>query len=214
MATIVPRSSFAYLLRSASRVNNDITAVSSRCSTIQSSTFLLSHKRGFSTKVPASTFLHYETRQSRWNDNDAFHHINNSIYYQYMDDAINRHLLDRGIGQEYLRFIAENGIQYYRPISFPSNILVGIRVVHLGSSAVTYDVGFVDGGTTTTSQQLQEQKDKSDPDEQGMLELAARGKFVHVYVDESTGRPMPIAPKARAVLETLLVEEEELPRRK
>ena len=127
-----------------------------------------------------------------------------------MDDAINRHLLDRGIGREYPRFIAENGIQYYRPMSFPSNILVGIRVVRLGSSAVTYDVGFVDGGTTSTSQQEQKKDDDSDPDEQGILELAARGKFVHVYVNESTGRPMPIAPKARAVLETLLVEESEV----
>ena len=136
-----------------------------------------------------SSFPHYEIRQTRWNDNDGFGHINNSVYYNIMDDAINMQLLDRGIGREYPRFIAENGIQFFRPIAFPANVKVGLRVVKLGTSSVTYRVGFYKGRD----------------DE----ELAALGKFVHVYMDERTGRPVPIPEEARRVLQLLVQEEDD-----
>lgn len=105
-----------------------------------------------------------------------------------MDDAVNMHLIDRGIGRDYPRFIAENGIKFFRPIQFPSKVRVGLRVVKLGSSAVTYEVGFYD------------------EDDEANDEPAARGKFVHVYVDEKTGRPVAIPDEARKELELLAIE--------
>ena len=120
-----------------------------------------------------------------------------------MDDAINMQLIDRGLGAAYPRFIAENGIQYFRPISFPNNIKVGLRVVKLGTSAVTYDVGFF----------AEENNDKNDKEKkeqtgkQKQQKLAARGKFVHVYIDIQTGRPVTIPDEARSVLQLLQVEE-------
>ena len=144
-------------------------------------------------------FPHFEVRQTRWNDNDGFGHINNSIYYNFMDDAVNMHLIDRGIGRDFPRFIAENGIQFFRPIAFPSQVRVGLRVVKLGSSAVTYDVGFYDDDDVDGSSRQKKEKQL----------LAARGKFVHVYVDETTGRPRTIPDQARLVLQQLVVEEEQ-----
>jgi len=135
-----------------------------------------------------NNYPHYEIRQTRWNDTDGFGHVNNSVYYNYMDDAINVHLIERGIGRNYPRFIAENGIQFYKPIQFPSQVRVGLRVVKLGSSSVTYDVGFY----------ILNDDDKTDD------LLVARGKFVHVYVDESTGRPTTIPEEVRRVLQQLL----------
>jgi len=141
-----------------------------------------------STATSSNTYPHYEVRQTRWNDNDGFGHINNSIYYNFMDDAVNMQLIDRGIGRDYPRFIAENGMKFFRPMSFPCKVRVGLRVVKLGSSAVTYDVGFFEEG--------------------GNPDLVAKGKFVHVYIDESTGRPITIPEEARRVLQLLQVNEE------
>ena len=108
-----------------------------------------------------------------------------------MDDAVNMQLIDRGIGRDYPRFIAENGIRFFRPISFPARVRVGLRVEKLGSSAVTYDVGFFD------------ENDKSNESP------AAKGKFVHVYIDEETGRPVAIPKEAREVLQLLVVDDGE-----
>ena len=159
-----------------------------------------------STTTTTYSFPHYEIRQTRFNDNDTFGHINNAVYYNYMDDAVNMHLIDRGIGRAFPRFIAENGIQFYRPLSFPSHVKVGLKVVQLGSSAVTYEIGFFEephaiglNGTENTSTTTANSTDT----------LAARGKYVHVYVDETTGRPVTIPDEARQVLQTLVTEKEE-----
>ena len=116
-----------------------------------------------------------------------------------MDDANNMQLLNHGIDQKYPRFIAENGMQFFRSIAFPASVKVGLRVVQLGTSSVTYQVGFF------------ERKQQSPPgdDEDDDDTLAAQGKFVHVYVDASTGRPMPIPEEARSVLRLLIPKEDD-----
>ena len=71
-------------------------------------------------RLDATYYRHFVFRQSRWNDNvdirnvlarvflsarayrklttqDAFGHINNTIYYGFMDDAVNDHLIANGI---------------------------------------------------------------------------------------------------------------------
>ena len=158
------------------------------------------------SKETPPNFPHYELRQTRFNDNDIFGHINNATYYNYMDDAVNMQLMDRGIGRKYPRFLAENGIQFYKPIAFPSTVRVGLRVVKLGSSSVTYDIGFFDNGSTNHDAAAEENNANRDD---AATTLAARGKYVHVYIDEATGRPKPIPDKVRRVLELLIVEDQE-----
>ena len=59
----------------------------------------------------------------------------------------------------------------------------GLRVAHLGSSSVRYEVGlFAEDGEMA----------------------AACGHFVHVYVDRSTRRPVPLPMALKTVLETIL----------
>lgn len=135
-----------------------------------------------------------------------------------MDDAVNMQLMDRGIGLRYPRFLAENGIQFYRPIAFPSTVRVGLRVVQLGSSSVTYDVGFFDNGTKMNNEHdddddavVRTGEERSSMnhrhDDATTTTLAARGKYVHVYIDEATGRPKPIPDEARRVLELLIAKD-------
>lgn len=161
----------------------------------RNTTFML---HSFSTKsipLPKAEYPHFEVRQTRFNDMDIFGHLNNTIYYNLMDDAINVHLITRGIDEKFPRYIVENGMQFYKPIAFPNTVVVGIQVVKLSNKAATYDVGFYPVN-------LQE-----DPGLEPVL--AARGKFVHVYVDGETGRPVEIPTEARQILETLLVKPEE-----
>jgi acyl-CoA thioester hydrolase len=58
----------------------------------------------------------------------------------------------------------------------------GIRVARLGASSVRYEVGLFAQGEELS---------------------AARGHFVHVYVDKATRRPVPLPAALRQVLETL-----------
>ena len=58
----------------------------------------------------------------------------------------------------------------------------GLRVSHLGRSSVRYEVGLFAQGVDTT---------------------AARGHFVHVYVDREHRRPAPLPDKLKNVLEAL-----------
>jgi acyl-CoA thioester hydrolase len=67
-------------------------------------------------------------------------------------------------------------------LAFPQTIEAGIRVAHLGTSSVRYEVGLFAQGDNMT---------------------AARGHFVHVYVDRETRRPVPLPPELKTFLETL-----------
>ena len=143
--------------------------------------------RAGDTPLPAlEAFKHFERRQTRWNDCDGFGHVNNAIYYQFMDDAVNTHLLAHGVGIDRPRFVASSSMRYLRPFAFPSDVNVGLRVARLGSSSVSYEIGLFPIAAG----------DEAGP-------LAAVGTFVHVYVD-SDGRPTPIDETARGVLTTLI----------
>ena len=135
-----------------------------------------------------SAYPHAERRQTRWNDMDAFGHVNNAVYYQYFDDAVNCHLLARGVGLKHPRFVASSSCQYFRPFSYPSDVEVGLRLARLGSSSATYDIGVF----------------PLSPEDGAPGPAAAVGTWVHVYVD-SDGRPTPIPDVVRSVLNQLAV---------
>lgn len=109
-----------------------------------------------------------------------------------MDDAVNEHLIRHGIGKEAPRFVAESSCRYFEPLTYPHPVDIGLRVERVGSSSVAYAIGIFDGGVAEKA--AAEQR------------AAAAGTFVHVYVDEG-GKPTPIAPPVRTLLESLVVRE-------
>ncbi|MEZ5648824.1 MAG: thioesterase family protein [Alphaproteobacteria bacterium] len=127
---------------------------------------------------------------TRWADNDQYGHINNVTYYSYFDTAVNRHLIEvadqdpQGDGP--IGVVVETGCQFFRPISFPTVVEVGIRIVRLGTSSVTYQIGVF---------------------AEGQEALAAVGRFIHVYVDRKAFQTVPIPPTIRSALEDLYVGE-------
>ena len=120
-------------------------------------------------------YPHNHLISTRWNDNDVYGHVNNAVYYEFFDTVVNTWLIESGlliIGQsETIGLVVETGCHYFAPLEFPAPITTGLRVAHIGTSSVRYEIGIFGDAETA----------------------AARGHFVHVYVDEKTRRPAPIS---------------------
>lgn len=136
--------------------------------------------------TPRSSFAHFLAIQTRWMDNDVYGHVNNVQYYSYFDTAVNQFLIERGVldihNGEIVGFVVDSGCAYFSPLAFPDMVHVGIRVAKLGNSSVRYEIGIY-------------RNDDPSP--------CAVGHFVHVYVERSSNRPVPIPANVREVLATI-----------
>lgn len=139
-----------------------------------------------STKRQATSrarYRHLSTIETRWADNDAYGHVNNTVYYQFFDTAVNRRLVEAGaldIGNsDVIGLVVETQCTYFSSVSFPDLVTVGLKVLHLGNSSVRYEIAVF----------------RNEQDE-----ASAVGEFVHVYVDRKTNRPVPIPANVREVL--------------
>lgn len=124
---------------------------------------------------------------TRWADEDVLGHVNNVVYYSYFDTAVNAYLLD-ATGLDTRRLpavgvVAESGCSFLRSLAFPADVEAGLAVTRLGSSSVSYEIGLFQG---------------ADPGPAGL------GRFVHVYVDAVSRRPVPVPAQIRSVLEPLV----------
>jgi acyl-CoA thioester hydrolase len=135
---------------------------------------------------PREAYRAFRSITTRWMDNDVYGHVNNVVYYSWFDTAVNAYLIERGAldihGGQTIGLVIETQCNYFAPLAFPQSIEAGIRVAHMGSSSVRYEVGLF---------------------AQGEPLCAARGHFVHVYVDRLTRRPVLLPAQLRSVLETL-----------
>ncbi|MEZ0365580.1 acyl-CoA thioesterase [Mycobacterium sp. pUA109] len=132
---------------------------------------------------------------TRWADNDMFGHLNNAVYYQLFDTAINGWIntsidLDP-LATPSLGIVAESGCRYFSELRFPERLVVGLAVTRLGRSSVTYRLGVFRAG---------EELDAGEPQA-----ITALGHWVHVYVDRATRRPVPISDPIRELLATACV---------
>lgn len=130
---------------------------------------------------------------TRWADNDMFGHLNNAVYYQLFDTAINAWIhsntgLDP-ITTPALGIVAESGCRYFSELGFPDRLVVGLAVTRLGNSSVTYRLGVFRGEDRAAETQA----------------ITALGHWVHVYVDRTTRKPVPIPDAVRSVLSTACV---------
>ena len=123
---------------------------------------------------------------TRWMDNDQYGHVNNVVYYSYFDTAVNGYLIEAsGCDVRELPaigIVAETSCKFMSELSFPDTVYAGLALERLGNSSVVYRIGL-----------FRNQE----------VEPAAIGRFVHVYVDSATRRPVPIPSQVRAALQTL-----------
>jgi acyl-CoA thioester hydrolase len=129
---------------------------------------------------------------TRWTDNDMFGHLNNAVYYELFDTAINGWInTNSGVDPltiPALGIVAESGCRYFSELRFPEPLAVGLAVARLGRTSVTYRLGVFQTAN-----------------EQGSDNVAAVGHWVHVYVDRASRRPVPIPERIRSLLSTAVL---------
>jgi len=129
----------------------------------------------------------FQKLATRWMDNDVYGHVNNVVYYSWFDTAVNGYLIEQGVldmhhGQT-IGLVIETQCNYFAPLAFPQAVQAGIRVAKLGNTSVRYEVGLFALDAPLT---------------------AAKGHFIHVYVDRHTRRPTALPDNLKRVLEQLL----------
>jgi acyl-CoA thioester hydrolase len=123
-----------------------------------------------------------------------FGHLNNAVYYQLFDTAING-WINAGAAVDpttipELGIVAESGCRYFAELGFPDKLAVGLAVTRLGRTSVTYRLGVFRA---------------EDPANDDPQPVAALGHWVHVYVDRASRRPVPIPDAIRSLLATACV---------
>ncbi|MCB2111105.1 MAG: thioesterase family protein [Defluviimonas sp.] len=123
---------------------------------------------------------------TRWMDNDCYGHLNNVVHYALFDTAVNGWLVEAGlldpVRSETFGLVVETGCRYHAEMAFPDRVMAGLRLGHLGTSSVRFEIGLF----------------RNDEDL-----AAAEGFFVHVYVTRDGHRPHPIEPARREAFEML-----------
>lgn len=142
--------------------------------------------------LPREQFPHFQAITTRWMDNDVYGHLNNVVHYSLFDTAVNRYLIGAGAldihAGEVIGLVVQTQCHYFESLAFPQTVHAGLRVARLGRSSVTYELGlFADDAPLA----------------------AAVGRFVHVYVDRASRRPVPLPDPLRAALAPLLVNPQE-----
>jgi acyl-CoA thioester hydrolase len=137
--------------------------------------------------LSVADFAHFAAITTRWIDNDVYGHINNVVYYEFFDTAVNGYLIAQGAldiaNGAVIGLVVETHCNYFKPVAFPDKLRAGLRVAKLGTSSVRYEVGIFRNGDDTAS---------------------AQGHFVHVYVDRATNKPVPLPEALKQALGKLV----------
>lgn len=141
-----------------------------------------------SREVPAARteFKVWRRFTTRWADNDAYGHVNNTIFYQWFDSAVNGWLVEQGLldieAGDPIALVVETRCSYFASLEFPQDVEVGLAVAQLGRSSVRYRIGVFAAVAD---------------------HAAAQGEFVHVLVDRATRRPADMPAAWRRTLEAI-----------
>ena len=101
--------------------------------------------------------------------------VNNVAYYSFFDTAVNGFLIE-ATGTDIrdlpaIGIVAESSCKFLSAVSFPDTIHAGLGIERLGAKSVIYRIALFRG-------------DEHEP--------CAIGRFVHVYVNRHTRRPVEI----------------------
>jgi len=126
---------------------------------------------------PRAAYAQFVSLGTRWMDNDIYGHLNNVVYYSLFDTAVNQYLIAQGAldihGGEVIGLVVETHCNFFDSLAFPQQVEAGLRVAQRGRSSVRYEIGLFAPGQAL---------------------CAARGHFVHVYVERESRRPVAAMP--------------------
>jgi acyl-CoA thioester hydrolase len=122
----------------------------------------------------------------RWGDVDAFQHVNNAAYLVYLEEA--RLQWMQHVGDWHTEtsapVLAASELNYRRPITWPTRLHVELRCERIGTSSMTVQHRLVDADQTDR--------------------LFSDGNVVLVWMDTTSGKPLPLPTSVRAAAETAL----------
>jgi acyl-CoA thioester hydrolase len=129
---------------------------------------------------------------TRWNDNDMFGHVNNTIYYSAMDNASTYWFREQAgldpFSSEWIAVLVSSSCRFVESAVWPDVIEVGMRSKHLGTTSLSWEFG------------LFRQSDGA---------VLATGEFVHVIIDrEGARRPIPLPSALRELVTGTMVAQE------
>lgn len=121
--------------------------------------------------------------QTRFGDADAFGHINNAVYLQYLDMAKYRYLIQLVDGpfeqQPTAPVVADLHITFVEPAYLADRLTVHSAITAVGDSSLTLEQYII----------------ARRPDAEHLICTA---RTIMVNIDRRTGRPVTVAPAIRA----------------
>jgi acyl-CoA thioester hydrolase len=135
-------------------------------------------------EVRRGDFPVLRTLTTRWRDEDVYGHLNNVVHYELFDTVVNGWLIESA-GTDIrdlpaVGLVVETSCRYFAELRFPDPVTAGLAVERLGRTSVVYSLALFGGAD--------------------VAEPAAVGRFVHVYVDRETRRPVAVPDQVRAAL--------------
>jgi acyl-CoA thioester hydrolase len=122
---------------------------------------------------------------TRWGDVDIYGHVNNVVHYAMFDTVVNGWLIEAtgtDIRQgDPVGLVVETSCRYLAELDFPAPVTVGLGLERLGNSSVSYRLAIFGREDAP----------------------AASGRFVHVYVDRASRRPVTVPDEVRRALAVL-----------
>ena len=134
-----------------------------------------------------AAFPRFVAATTRWKDNDPYGHLNNVVYYELFDAAVNALLIEAGLldpaSSPVIGLVVDSNCKFFSSLAFPDAVEVGVAVEHLGRSSVRYVLAVFKAGAPLAS---------------------AQGRYTHVYVERAGGLPTPIPEAHRRLMQSLV----------
>ena len=135
-----------------------------------------------------SNYTFFKDYQTRWRDNDVYGHMNNAVFYEFVDTTINYWLNTSGAllvpNSRIVGLVAHTRCDYFSGMGFPRPVTCGLKLERSGKTSVTYDVGLFRGDEEVSS---------------------AQAIFVHVYVDAITRKPVELPTSLKKALASIAI---------
>lgn len=123
----------------------------------------------------------------QWGDQDAYGHLNNTIYFRYFETARIKYLERIGVADLFERerigpILASIRCDFRRQVKYPDTMLIGTRATRIGRSSIGIE-----------HRMVSEQNGQ----------LVAEGDSTLVVFDYNTQSSHPVPAEVRAAIETL-----------
>jgi acyl-CoA thioester hydrolase len=128
--------------------------------------------------VPNPVFI--TPMEVRWQDLDAYNHVNNANYLVYLQEARIKwlqQLPDKWYGEDGAPVMAHSELNYRLPIEWPADIQIELYINRIGNSSMTVGHRIVTSDDAT--------------------KIHCDGSVTMVWINPKTGRPVPIPQAIR-----------------